>query len=246
MIVLYILLGIVGLFVLYLVIWTLICAVYDLGIDPKKEYMTESPFARRLVEWSAWNMLRLGRIRLHVGGLEKLPEENMVVVCNHRSNFDALSAVTAFKHWKPAFVAKESALKIPVFGRLSRKACFMVIDREDPRKAIRTINQAAALMDDQYHSIFIYPEGTRSLEGGPMGTLHPGVFKIAQKAKKPVAICAIQGTEAAKKRWPFRSTNVYLDVLEVMDAETVRHTKVADIAAHMKEIVDTHIEGEKK
>ena len=189
MIVLYLLLGIVGLFVLYLVIWTLICAVYDLGIDPKKEYMTESPFARRLVEWSAWNMLRLGRIRLHVGGLEKLPEENMVFVCNHRSNFDALSAVTAF---------------------------------------------------------FIYPDGTRSLEVGPMGTLHPGVFKIAQKAKKPVAICAIQGTETAKKRWPFRSTNVYLDVLEVMDAETVRHTKVADIAAHMKEIVDVHIEGEKK
>ncbi|MBR3403853.1 MAG: 1-acyl-sn-glycerol-3-phosphate acyltransferase [Firmicutes bacterium] len=246
MIVLYILLGILGLFAGYLVLWTLICAVYDLGIDPKKEYTTESPLARCLVQWSAWNMLRLGRIRLHVSGIEKVPKENLVFVCNHRSNFDALCALWAFRQWKTSFISKESALKIPVFGRLSRKTCFMVIDREDPRKAMRTINNAAELMGDGIHSVFVYPEGTRSLDGGPMGTLHPGVFKIAQKAAKPVVICAIRGTEQAKKRWPLRPTHVYLSVLDVMDAETVRHTKVADIASHMKEIVDAELlkEGE--
>jgi len=68
------------------------------------------------------------------------------------------------------------------------------------------------------------------------------VFKIAQKAHKPVAICSIRGTELAKKRWPFRGTDVYLNVLEVMDAETVHHSRVADIAAHMKEIVDADVQ----
>ena len=46
------------------------------------------------------------------------------------------------KPWDIAFISKGENFKIPFFGRIIRKCCFMPIDRENPRKALRTINKA--------------------------------------------------------------------------------------------------------
>ena len=128
---------------------------------------------------------------------------------------------------------------MPFFGRIIRKCCFLPIDRENPRKAIPTINRAAKLLKKQEVSIGIYPEGTRS-KTGKLLPFHNGVFKIAQKAEAPIVVLSITGTERIAKRTPFRTTDVYLDVLEVFP--NIKETKTELIGTAVRRLIEANIE----
>ena len=50
-------------------------------------------------------------------------------------------------------------------------------------------------------------------------------FKIAQKANVPIVVCALSNTKAILKNMFRRRTDVHLDVLDVIPAETVASLK---------------------
>ena len=238
MIILYIGGGLFSLLFLYL-LFLGICALL---VDPEKEYNKNSPFYRFLLDSATVVAMKLLRIRVHVSGREKIPEDTKVLfVGNHRSNFDPIVTWYALKKWKIAFVSKPSNFKIPFFGRIIRKCCFMPIDRENPRKAIPTINRAAKLLRKQEVSIGIYPEGTRS-KSCELLPFHNGVFKIAQKAEMPVVVLCVTGTEKVAKRTPFRRTDVYLDVLEVFSAQSIKETKTEIIGTSVRRLIEINTE----
>ena len=186
--------------------------------------------------------MKLCRIRVHVSGIEKIPRDIKVLfVSNHRSNFDPIITWYALKKWKIAFISKPENFKVPFFGRIIRKCCFMPIDRENPRKAIPTINRAAKLLKKQQVSIGIYPEGTRS-KTCEILPFHNGVFKIAQKADAPVVVLCITGTEKISKRTPFQHTDVYLDVLEVFEGEHIKETKTELIGTAVRRLIEINTE----
>jgi len=242
MILLYILGAALGLFLLY-VLFLGICSLF---VSPKKEYESNSPFYRFLLESATAVAMKLLRIQIHVTGLEKLPKgEKLLFVCNHRSNFDPLITWHALKEWKMAFVSKPSNFKVPFFGRIIRKCCFMAIDRENPRNAIVTINKAADLLKRQEVSVGIYPEGTRS-KSGELLPFHNGVFKAAQKANAPVAVLSITGTETIRSKTPFCTSHVYLDVLEVIPAENIKGTRTELIGTAVRHLIETNIEKRKQ
>ena len=233
------LLGILfGLFLLY-ALFLLVCSLF---INPKKEYENHSRFYRALLNGATAFAMKIMRIRIHTNGLEKVPHDtkNLLFVSNHRSNFDPIITWHIFKKWQPAFVSKASNFKIPIFGRFIRKCCFMAIDRENPRNALKTILKAAELLKKGKVSIGIYPEGTRSKECKLL-PFHNGVFKIAQKANADIVVLAVSGTEQIHKNYPFRHTDVYLDVLEVIPAETVRATKTDAIGERIKTELENHL-----
>lgn len=238
LIILYIGGGLFSLLFLYL-LFLGICALL---VDPEKEYNKNSPFYRFLLDSATVVAMKLLRIRVHVSGREKIPEDTKVLfVGNHRSNFDPIVTWYALKKWKIAFVSKPSNFKIPFFGRIIRKCCFMPIDRENPRKAIPTINRAAKLLRKQEVSIGIYPEGTRS-KSCELLPFHNGVFKIAQKAEMPVVVLCVTGTEKVAKRTPFRRTDVYLDVLEVFSAQSIKETKTEIIGTSVRRLIEINTE----
>ena len=190
--------------------------------------------------------MKLLRIRVHVSGIEKIPKDTKVLfVSNHRSNFDPIITWYILKKWKIAFVSKPSNFKIPFFGRIIRKCCFMPIDRENPRNAIVTINKAAKLLKKQEVSIGIYPEGTRS-KNGQLLPFHNGVFKIAQKAEAAIVVLCVTGTEKISKRTPFRRTDVYLDVLEVFSAQGIKETKTEMIGTAVRRLLEINTEKRDK
>jgi len=238
MIVLYILGGLLALLILY-VLFLGVCALL---VSPDKTYEKNSPFYRFLLESATAVAIKLLRIRIHVSGMEKIPkDEKVLFVSNHRSNFDPLITWNVLRSWKIAFVSKPENFKVPFFGRIIRKCCFLPIDRENPRKAIVTINKAAKLLKKQEVSIGIYPEGTRS-KTCQLLPFHNGVFKIAQKAESPMVVLSITGTEKISKRTPFQHTDVYLDVLEVFPAQGVKETKTEMIGAAVRHLIATNIE----
>ena len=238
MILLYILGILLGLFLLC-VLFLGACALL---VDPKKEYEKNSPCYRFLLDSATAAAMKLLRIRVHVSGMEKIPQNTKVLfVSNHRSNFDPIVTWYALKKWRIAFVSKPSNFKIPFFGRIIRKCCFMPIDRENPRKAIPTINRAAKLLRKQEVSIGIYPEGTRS-KNCELLPFHNGVFKIAQKAEAPIVVLCVTGTEKIAKRTPFRRTDVYLDVLDVFSAQGIKETKTEMIGTAVRRLIEINTE----
>lgn len=234
------LLGIVAAYVVFL----LVCAVL---VDPKKEYEDHSDFYRRILDGATRLALGVCRIHVHVNGMEKIPQDTrkLLFVSNHRSNFDPIVTWYALKKWKPAFVSKEANFRIPVFGRMIRRCCFLAIDREDPRKAIQTIEKAAHILEKGQVSMAIYPEGTRS-KSGQMLPFHNGVFKIARKAGAQVVVLGIAGTEKVHKNLPFHRTNVYLQVLDVIGEEEVAASRTAALGAQARQQMEHWLSEEKE
>ena len=112
----------------------------------------------------------------------------------------------------------------------------MPIDRENPRKAMVTINRAALLLKKQEVSIGVYPEGTRSKKGELL-PFHNGVFKIAQKAEALMVVLCITGTEQIAKTTPFRPTDVYLDVVKTIQPEEYADMNTVEIAQMVYELM---------
>ncbi len=238
MIVLYIL----GAIIAALLIYILFLAVCSLFVSPKKEYENHSRFYRLLLNGATAIAIKIMRIRLHINGLEKIPldTKNLLFVSNHRSNFDPIITWHVLKQWQPAFVSKPSNFKIPIFGRFIRKCCFMAIDRENPRNALKTIHKAAGLLQKGEVSIGIYPEGTRS-KTCVLLPFHNGVFKIAQKAGSAVVVLTVSGTEKIHKNYPFRHTDVTLNVLEVLPAESITKCKTDFLGNTVRELMENNL-----
>ncbi len=234
MLILKILGGLLAVILIY-VLFLFVCSLF---VNSKKEYENHSRFYRHLLNTVTAIALKIMRIRIHTTGVEKIPAKtkNLLFVGNHRSNFDPIITWHILKVWQPAYISKASNFKIPIFGRFIRKCCFMAIDRENPRNALKTIIKAADLLKKGEVSIGVYPEGTRS-KSGELLPFHNGVFKIAQKADASIVVLAIRGTEKIYKNYPFHHTDVYLDVLEVIPPDVVKHTKTDVLGANIRTLL---------
>ena len=217
--------------------------VCSFAVDPKKEYSHNSPFYRFLLNSASVVVLKLLRVKIHTSGMEQMPaDRKFLLVCNHRSNFDPIITWCVFKRWEPAFISKAENFKIPIFGRIIRKCCFMEIDRINPRNTMKTIQHAAELLKAGEVSVAVYPEGTRS-KSGELLPFHNGMFKIAQKADAQIVVLAISGTEKiAKNLKRLKSSQVYLEVVETIPTEEVRALRSSAIGVRVMEGMEKSIE----
>ena len=137
---------------------------------------------------------------------------------------------------KIAFISKASNFKIPVAGPYIHNAGFLAIDRQNAMKAMRTIKRAAELVVSEQMIMGIYPEGTRS-KSGELLEFKEGAFLLAKRAKAPVVVITTKGTNKIAKRMLIKSTKVELDVIEVIDKETVQNLKLNELSAHVRESI---------
>lgn len=175
-------------------------------------------------------------MRVHLSGLEQMPEEPFLFVCNHRSMFDPALVMGYLAKYNISFVSKPSNLALPIAGITGRRAGFLALDRENNREALKTILMAADYLKRGVCNVGIYPEGTRS-RTGQLLPFHAGSFKIAQKAGAPVVVACSRGTEKVKKCFFFWKTPVYLDILEVIDAERVKAMSTNDLAGEARSLI---------
>lgn len=195
-----------------------------------------------------WTCRSVGRwlggwagMRVHITGREKLPEgEPFLFVSNHRSMFDPLLVIGYLPEYNISFVSKPSNLELPIAGITAKKAGFLAIDRENNREALKTILQAADYLKRGICNIGIYPEGTRN-RTQELLPFHAGSFKIAQKAGVPVVVASVRGTEHVKDCLFFKRTPVYLNILECIDAETVKSMSTPELADHAKAIIEADL-----
>lgn len=238
--------GCVGVFALSFVaahvVYLLGGAVLCLFVNRKEAIKKQYPLCRNYIgDLADLVMLYLG-VKLHTTGLEKLPtDRRFLMVCNHRGAFDPICMMGKLRKHEISCVSKPSNMKIPVLARIAYGMGYLPIDRENDRNALKSILQAADYIKRDVCSMCIYPEGTRSRDGKLL-PFHAGSFKIAQRAGAPLAIASIRGSEAVFKNFPFRTTHIYLDILELVEPERVKAMSTAELSDHSRHLIAESLE----
>jgi 1-acyl-sn-glycerol-3-phosphate acyltransferase len=86
-----------------------------------------------------------------------------IYMTNHQSYFDIL-AVLSYLPVDFKFILKQELMKIPFLGPAMKRAGYIGIVRDDPRKALQSMRRAAERIKAG-SSVLIFPEGTRSADG---------------------------------------------------------------------------------
>lgn len=185
----------------------------------------------------------LGLMKISVTGKEKLPEvSHFLIVSNHRSAADPMALYKGLREYAIGFISKPSNMALPLLGKMAYGAGFLAIDRENDRKALKTILAAAGYIKKGICSVAIYPEGTRS-RNGELLPFHAGSFKIAQKASAPVVVVCTSGTEKQGENLKkLRKTHIRLDILELIDPERVQSMSSVELADYSRDLIAQHLE----
>lgn len=204
---------------------------------PKREPKKTSPICRFFIWFSMdWLMCVMG-IRVRLTGTDRIPSCPCVFVSNHRSDFDPMTLLAVFRERRIVYISKKENFKIPIVGPFICNAGFLAIDRENGMRALRTLKSAAERMKAEALDVGIYPEGTRS-RTGKLLRFKSGAFYLAKEAEAPIVILTTRGTERVSKRFLFTPLTVHLDVVDVIDAETVSALSVEELSAKTRATVE--------
>jgi 1-acyl-sn-glycerol-3-phosphate acyltransferase len=146
-----------------------------------------------------WGMavIRLGvraaGIRVRVEGTENIPPgESCIFLSNHVSNLDPPILLPSLPGMSSVFL-KKSLMKLPLLGTAMRMAKYVPVSRGHSRKeAEKSVEVAADALRSGLH-IFIFPEGTRSLDGNLL-PFKKGAFFLAADTGAPMVPIVITGT----------------------------------------------------
>lgn len=161
----------------------------------KKNKMTQEEFdetvSKEITNW-AKKVINLFGGKVKIYGEENVPEGPCLFVANHQGNFDIILLLLSINK-KVGFVAKKEMEKIPVMSDWMKMSHCVFLDRENPREAVKTFNEATENLKNGY-SMIIFPEGTRS-QTDNMGEFKKGSLKLATKVPEiPIVPVACEGT----------------------------------------------------
>ena len=220
-----------GYFVAVAVLFFIFAYLFALiTINKEKEYNKVSKIHGFLLDITLAFLFHAGRAKIHVIGMEKLPDEPALFVYNHRSRFDSLSLSIKVKGRRMIQISKPENKKIPLAGEYMHRCCFLTIDRENARNAMKTINKAADFIKEQKYNVGVAPEGTRNKGEEELLPFRDGCLKIAHKAECPIVICKMYNMEKICKNFPFKRTHVYVHFLDVLKYEDIKDLKTYEIS----------------
>lgn len=236
-IVLSVLAGLVAAWFLWQILLWLFWICVNLTINKKKEYTTTSRFYNwAFVLWYRYMMIA-GRLKLHVSGYNKVPfGKRFLLVSNHCSKFDNFIQCAVLKKTQLAYISKPENFKIPIGGRFMRRGLYLSLPRGNTREEFKVIMKAIEYIKDDKVSIGIFPEGTRSKDGN-LQEFKPGAFKIAEKAKCPVIVCSMKGTFEIHKNWPWKTSHVYMDILDVIDPSVWDEKNTVEVSQYAHDLI---------
>lgn len=230
---------------LHLLFWIFIIAV-SLTINFKKNYEKLSNFYYGVLNIGYKYLLSTARVKLFITGADKVPDGAFLLVSNHLSRFDNMVHSAVLSKKKIIYISKPSNFKIPIARRFMKRNCYLPIDRENARNAIVTIRKAQEFIKNGEASVGIFPEGSRSKDF-ELHDFKPGSLRIAVKTGCPIVVASIWGTQNICRRFPFRSTKVYFDIVDVIYPDKRKTVDLSDeIHSMLKSHLDEVKENEKK
>ena len=176
----------------YLLSWIFI-AIVSITVPMKKVYDKPSKFYYRIFNYGYRLICHHARVKIHTSGTEKIP--------NDGNRF--------------LFISKTANFKIPMGRHFMQRSCYIATEQNNIKSGLNAVLRAISLIKSDATSIAVFPEGTRSKDNTLL-EFKPGCFKIAEKTKCPIVVGVIQGTEKIHKNWPWKKTDTYFDIIDVI------------------------------
>ena len=217
------------LFLLYL------CSRVDQNVPQEQD----DPLYRLVTDLILEYVLPILRIHIQKTGMDLVPKEGrFLLVCNHCSDSDPIILMREFRKYKMAFISKRENSTMFVIGPMMHKLQCQLINRENDREALKTILKCIQILKEDKASVAVFPEGGILSEDGKLHHFKPGVFKIAQKAGVPIVVCTLKTTlPVVPNILHLKASHVQLDVLGVLDTDTVKALKTVEIAEKAHEMM---------
>src|SRR6185436_15570835 len=127
--------------------------------------------------WFGRRVIELLDVELVASGAEHVPQRAVVYMSNHQSHLDIPVLYATLPSPTIRMLAKAELFRIPLWGRGLRAAEFIEVERSNHARALASIEHAARLVRDGV-SVYLAPEGTRSVDGR-IGKLKKGGFHLA-------------------------------------------------------------------
>ena len=154
-----------------------------------------------------------------------------IFVTNHTSALDVFIGM-ALCPYGGCGVGKKEILKIPFFGQAYWLAGHLLIDRSNNAKAIASMAKLSDFVKSKNLSIWIWPEGTRSMDG-KLIPFKKGFVHLALETGLPVVPVMLHG---AHEIWPAKTMQFYPGNVEVEVLDPIETDKWS------KDTVDNHVE----
>ncbi|ETX09590.1 1-acyl-sn-glycerol-3-phosphate acyltransferase [Marinomonas ushuaiensis DSM 15871] len=150
-----------------------------------------------------------------------------VYIANHQNNFDLFTLAAIFPK-SVVTVGKSSLLWIPFFGVLYWVSGNILINRDNRKKAIKTIDQVVSSMKKTGLSIWMFPEGTRS-RGRGMLPFKRGAFHAAIQAGVPIVPVICSSTHGQVNLNRLHNGKVIVEMLDPIDTTGLSETDVVHL-----------------
>jgi 1-acyl-sn-glycerol-3-phosphate acyltransferase len=144
-----------------------------------------------LYHWGR-GMLAAAGARHTARGLERLPEGNVIFVCNHQSHYDVM-LFFAYVRKHTRWIAKRELFKVPVFGTTMRLAGNIPVDRDGSESDKTRLASEAVTAVRERVSVMFFPEGTRNSDG-KLKPFKKGAAVLGIQAGVPIVPIAVSGT----------------------------------------------------
>ena len=154
-----------------------------------------------------------------------------IFVTNHTSALDVFVGM-ALCPYGGCGIGKKEILKIPFFGQAYWLAGHLLIDRSNNAKAIASMAKLSDFVKSKNLSIWIWPEGTRSMDG-KLIPFKKGFVHLALETGLPVVPVMLHG---AHEVWPAKTMQFYPGNVEVEVLDPIETDKWS------KDTVDNHVE----
>jgi 1-acyl-sn-glycerol-3-phosphate acyltransferase len=197
-------------------------------------------FAHGCARAWAWLILKTSGVRVRVIGADRVDfSRSYVFAANHQSIYDIPIVFTSL----PAqlrIVAKQSLGRIPFMGWHLHRAGHLLVDRQNPGAGV--VKKMAKLVG-QHHSLIVFPEGTRSVDG-TVGRFKGGSFVFALDSGMPIVPISISGSRHVMKKGQLMVCpgDVTLTVHEPIDTGGIGRDGVRELADRVREAVRQHVD----
>ncbi len=204
----------------------------------------DTNFFRALIKGFLQMAFPILRVKAHITGIEKIPDgEPFLLVSNHIHDLDPAIIYYAVPDSRLAFIAKREVRDLfPFVYKALHKLSGLPIDRENNREAAKTIINATKLIKEKTNSVAVFPEGYVS-KSGELLPIRNGALKMATKSQSKIVVCTLWGTKDIPKNLFKRKTDIYFDVLEVID--TADNTHTSDLGEQIHTLMEDSLKKHK-
>ena len=175
--------------------------------------------------------------RLKIEGLDNIEKDkHYVIMANHCSYLD-IAILFKVMPFNIHFIGKKELKKVPFLGWYMAISGMIFIDRSNPIKARKSIDDAVRLVKKGFN-VVIFPEGTTS-ETGEIAAFKKGGFVMARESKSPILPVRIFDSNIVWPTNPYKLKphKVVVKIGESLEHSDYAHKNIRENMVDIREVI---------